>query len=205
MKITNIDTCYWGLSLITPKIQILLVHEWALSVLHVYEEKYPNDKRLYNSLNLVFKWIIDPASIKRSQLAFASNESTCTNHGIGYAVSSVICKILTENTHYAAKTASYLVSNSFLDWQFIEDTFNHCYCPELKFDDNWKTSTVIELAKTIFNNNSLDLCPILADALEDAGCIETKVLDRLRNSAILRSEWIFWNLLDLGSKCFFYY
>jgi hypothetical protein len=41
------------------------------------------------------------------------------------------------------------------------------------------------------------LCPVLADALEDAGCTEMVVLDRLRNAAILRSEWIFWNLLDL--------
>jgi hypothetical protein len=97
---------------------------------------------------------------------------------------------------HAASTAAYTAAN-VVNWQYINDTFNQCYCPDLVFDNNWKTSTVVELAKTIFNNNCLYLCPVLADALEDAGCTEMVVLDRLRNAAILRSEWIFWNLLDL--------
>jgi hypothetical protein len=120
----------------------------------------------------------------------------------GYAASSTACAACLSDpkniTLYATKAAAYSVRyRSGQCWKWIDDIYNNCYCPDLVFDNNWKTSTVVELAKTIFNNNCLYLCPVLADALEEAGCTEMVVLDRLRNATILRSEWIIWNILEL--------
>src|SRR5262245_30406398 len=37
-------------------------------------------------------------------------------------------------------------------------------------DPRWRTAAVMGLVRTIYNDRELDLLPILADALEDAGC-----------------------------------
>lgn len=49
-----------------------------------------------------------------------------------------------------------------------------------KLDPEWRTSTVISLAKHIAENADWGVLPILADAVEDAGCAEASVLDHLR-------------------------
>jgi hypothetical protein len=204
MTITDYDSCKKALAYIPHRVQVLLAHKWALSVLHIFEKNCPNDKRPRNCLDLVFKWIVDPTSVGEEQLRNIAN-TTYTAYVAANAANAVYAAAHAASTAayaaaYAAASAAYAVyaTANAANWQYINDTFNQCYCPDLVFDNNWKTSTVIELAKTIFNNNCLDLCPVLADALEDAGCTETKILERLRNADILRSEWIIWNLLNLG-------
>ncbi len=44
---------------------------------------------------------------------------------------------------------------------------------------NWLTQTVLALAKVALQDETA--CPILADALQDAGCDATELLDLLRN------------------------
>lgn len=48
------------------------------------------------------------------------------------------------------------------------------------FDLAWRTSTVLGLAGTIHVDRDYDRMPILADALEDAGCYDLDVLDHCR-------------------------
>jgi hypothetical protein len=43
----------------------------------------------------------------------------------------------------------------------------------------WLTPTVVSLAHGIYDDRAFDQLPILADALEDAGCTDTTVLDHL--------------------------
>jgi hypothetical protein len=206
-KIYDYNSCREALVCIPYRMQVLLAHEWVLSVLPIFEKEFPNDLCLCNCLDLLFKWIVDPNSVAEQELKNTVNPTYATAANAAayavaayYAVNAVANAANAANTsYYAANAAAYAVAANTINWQFIEDIFNHCYCPDLTFDDNWKTSTVVELAKTIFNNNSLDLCPILADALEDAGCANEIIANRLRNSeSLLRSEWIFWNLLNLG-------
>jgi hypothetical protein len=45
---------------------------------------------------------------------------------------------------------------------------------------NWLTSTVVALAKGIYNDRAFDRMPILADALQDAGCEKADILDHCR-------------------------
>jgi hypothetical protein len=50
----------------------------------------------------------------------------------------------------------------------------------VRLDRRWPTTTVVALAQLIERNGQFDLLPILADALEDAGCDDTATLDHCR-------------------------
>ncbi|MCE9560806.1 MAG: hypothetical protein K8U57_02000 [Planctomycetes bacterium] len=45
---------------------------------------------------------------------------------------------------------------------------------------SWLTSTVVSLARGIYDEKAFDRMPILADALQDAGCDNTAILDHCR-------------------------
>jgi hypothetical protein len=47
-------------------------------------------------------------------------------------------------------------------------------------EPGWLTSTVVELARGIYADRAFDRLPILADALQDAGCENADVLDHCR-------------------------
>src|SRR5437868_12720362 len=53
----------------------------------------------------------------------------------------------------------------------------------LTFDPTWKTSTVLALAAGIDADRAFDRLPILADALEDAGCANRILLDHCRSQS----------------------
>ncbi len=50
----------------------------------------------------------------------------------------------------------------------------------LSFPPEWRTETVLALAHAVRADNAFDLLPILADALEEAGCDDPRVLDHCR-------------------------
>src|SRR5262249_3116216 len=45
---------------------------------------------------------------------------------------------------------------------------------------SWNDGTVLTLARTIYQQESFDLLPVLADALEEAGCADADLLGHLR-------------------------
>jgi hypothetical protein len=51
-----------------------------------------------------------------------------------------------------------------------------------RFEDAWRTSTVAELARGIFDERAFDRLPILADALLDADCDEEAILRHCRGT-----------------------
>jgi hypothetical protein len=58
----------------------------------------------------------------------------------------------------------------------IRDIFGNPY-RESMADRDWLTSTVLNLAQAIYNDRVFDRLPILADALEDAGCTNRDILN----------------------------
>jgi hypothetical protein len=61
----------------------------------------------------------------------------------------------------------------------IHDTIGNPFRP-LIFEPSWLTPTVLALGVIIYAERAFDRLPILADALEDAGCTDTTILDHLR-------------------------
>ncbi|MBL8793522.1 MAG: hypothetical protein JNM56_06440 [Planctomycetia bacterium] len=51
----------------------------------------------------------------------------------------------------------------------------------VKVDPAWLTSTVVLLAQAIYDERAFDRLPILADALEDAGCDHADILNHCRS------------------------
>ena len=60
-----------------------------------------------------------------------------------------------------------------------------------QLDPTWRTSTVIALAEGIYADRAFDRLPILADALEDAGCTDGAILDHCRQPGEhVRGCWV---------------
>jgi hypothetical protein len=56
---------------------------------------------------------------------------------------------------------------------------------------NWQTALVVSLAQAIYDQRAFDRMPILADALEDAGCTNTDVLSHCRQPGQhVRGCWV---------------
>ena len=49
------------------------------------------------------------------------------------------------------------------------------------FDPAWRTSTALAIAEGIYDDRAFDRLPILADALQDAGCENGDILNHLRS------------------------
>jgi hypothetical protein len=59
------------------------------------------------------------------------------------------------------------------------------------FDPSWRSSTVLALATGIHNEKAFDRLPILADALQDAGCDNDEILNHLRQAGEhCRACWV---------------
>ena len=66
------------------------------------------------------------------------------------------------------------------------------------FNKNWKNDTTTNLAKMIYDQKNWHDMPILADALEDAGCIDAEVLSYCRGKGLFfRGCKILDDLLEL--------
>jgi hypothetical protein len=61
----------------------------------------------------------------------------------------------------------------------INDIFGNPFCPAT-FDRSWQTATTTSLAEAIYEERAFDRLPILADALEEVGCSEARILAHLR-------------------------
>jgi hypothetical protein len=60
------------------------------------------------------------------------------------------------------------------------DVVGNPFCP-VTFDPAWSTSTVVAIAKGMYDSRDFSAMPILADALQDAGCENEDVLTHCRD------------------------
>lgn len=62
----------------------------------------------------------------------------------------------------------------------LRDVFGNPFRP-VAFNTSWLTSTVVALAEGIYTKRAFDQLPILADALQDAGCDNADILAHCRS------------------------
>jgi hypothetical protein len=74
--------------------------------------------------------------------------------------------------------------------RLIRDIFGNPFRP-VTFDSAWRTANVLGLAQTIYDARAFDRMPILADALEDAGCTSAEILTHCRQPGDhVRGCWV---------------
>ena len=95
---------------------------------------------------------------------------------------------------FRIQNAVYLFSPQATDQEtgcrLLRDIFGNPFRP-VTFDPNWRTSTTVALAAQMYDSRDFSAMPILADALEDAGCDHPDILDHCRGtSPHVRGCWV---------------
>jgi hypothetical protein len=75
--------------------------------------------------------------------------------------------------------------------RLLRDVLPNPYRP-VAFDPAWRTDTAVSLAKQMYEARDFSAMPILADALQDAGCDSADVLDHCRDpqGTHVRGCWV---------------
>ncbi|WP_246523278.1 hypothetical protein [Gemmata palustris] len=72
----------------------------------------------------------------------------------------------------------------------FRDIFGNPFRPVV-FSPSWRTSTVVALASQMYESRDFSAMPILADALQDAGCDSADILDHCRGPGPhVRGCWV---------------
>lgn len=73
----------------------------------------------------------------------------------------------------------------------LRDIFGNPFRP-VAFEPGWRSDTVVPLAKHMYESRDFSAMPILADALQDAGCENPDILDHCRDptGVHVRGCWV---------------
>jgi hypothetical protein len=81
------------------------------------------------------------------------------------------------------------------EWQaqcnLLRDIFGNPFRP-VALDPGWRSDTAVSLAKGIYESRDFSAMPILADALQDAGCENDDILTHCRDESLthVRGCWV---------------
>ncbi|MCI0705613.1 MAG: hypothetical protein L0241_31520 [Planctomycetia bacterium] len=75
--------------------------------------------------------------------------------------------------------------------QLLRESVGNPFRP-VTFTPSWRTDTVLTLAKQMYESREFGAMPILADALQDAGCDNEDILNHCRdtNATHIRGCWV---------------
>jgi hypothetical protein len=83
----------------------------------------------------------------------------------------------------------YTYSVEDMQFQLLRDMI--CVIPNFQFQKAWRTSSAVGIAQAIYAERAFDRLPILADALQDAGCEDADVLAHCRGPGPhVRGCWV---------------
>jgi hypothetical protein len=73
----------------------------------------------------------------------------------------------------------------------LRDIFGNPFRP-VHFSDSWRTDTAVSLARQMYESRDFSAMPILADALQDAGCESDNILSHCRDTSLthVRGCWV---------------
>jgi hypothetical protein len=73
----------------------------------------------------------------------------------------------------------------------LRDIFGNPFRP-VTFSEEWRTSTAVALARQMYDSRDFGAMPILADALQDAGCEDDAILSHCRDAkqTHVRGCWV---------------
>jgi hypothetical protein len=104
-----------------------------------------------------------------------------------------LCSVFTRKGLAILSTHAYrdgLVLTNQYQPPLLRDLFGNPFHP-VSAEPSWLTSTVLQLAASIYADRAFDRLPILADALQDVGCDRADMLDHCRGPGPhVRGCWV---------------
>ena len=116
---------------------------------------------------------------------------TVHNHRCGYTsadgTSNVPLHTLDDHSGFSAKELARL---RVLFPHLLRDVFGNPFRP-VQFAKGWRSESAVSLARTAYDTRDFTLLPVLADALEEAGCDHAEVLSHCRGPGPhVRGCWV---------------
>ena len=164
-------------------------------------EKYSEGPKSRGSAN--WKAVLTAAKPLKDILhSMCRNRSTKKKLAFGYQAiecaaapfSSGSAGLTFESAEYAsaaAKRAVYDEVERSIQVALLRDIFGNPFRP-VNFAPEWRTSTVVSLAKSMYDSRDFSPMPILSDALQDAGCEHEDILNHCRaaSGVHVRGCWV---------------
>jgi hypothetical protein len=93
--------------------------------------------------------------------------------------------------HAHAAAAARRATERKAQSDLVRDLFGNPFRP-VAFDPSWRTDAAVSLAKGMYESRDFGAMPILADALQDAGCDSDDILDHCRDAkqTHVRGCWV---------------
>jgi hypothetical protein len=108
-----------------------------------------------------------------------------------YEGADALAQVLQRDAGYAAASAEFIwQTEDEAQSQLLHDIIGNPFC-SAAVDPRWHTSSVLGLARAMYDSRDFVAMPILADALEEAGCDNADVLTHCRGSGPhVRGCWV---------------
>jgi len=95
-----------------------------------------------------------------------------------------------ENARYNKALEATQLTELAAQTELIRCIFGNPFRP-VAFDPAWRTDTAVALARQMYESREFSALPILADALQDAGCDNEDVLNHCREPGThVRGCWV---------------
>ncbi len=147
--------------------------------------RYPDTKLWQEMLLDAYRW---NESSMRLYANDAPREGMCPHNWMCGHLSVKVCYPgkAGRTPYRVARTLRKFYATRDMDrWEEISDIIflaTNCITASRKFESSWFSSTVVALAQAIQQEDAYDRLPILADALEEAGCDHVDLLDACRTA-----------------------
>jgi hypothetical protein len=173
----------------TRRICMLIVVNEARRVLHIFENKCPEDRRPREAIEAAMKVADKDAGYMAAATTIygAGRAAEVWDDEAASAAAMLAAGAASTAAAFAKKTAEVAAEAVSTTADTVEqDKRMSLYIPVsdlTRIPTSWLTQTITSLAETMYTDQTWSLAPILADALMDAGCEHEEVL------GILRSHW----------------
>jgi hypothetical protein len=120
------------------------------------------------------------------------------NEGAAVAACASVLHFNAKEVCAHARAAARTPTRNAAQANLVREIFGNPFRP-VAFDPAWRTDTAVGIARTMYDAREFGAMPILADALQDAGCEDEQVLRHCREPGLhVRGCWVCDAVLSLG-------
>ncbi len=173
------------------------------------EDVFPPDQRFADAINLGEQYVEEVISEEVRQAAFSAVYEAHEEFAFDELDGFLLMPAYLIHTSFTDADARQFadITNTYSRWSephwigqqnelraeladYFRDIFGNPFRP-VAVDPAWLTSTAVGLARGIYDDRAFDRLPILADALQDAGCENADILDHCRGDGPhVRGCWV---------------